>query len=59
MITPDAEGDLEYLPMWAGESCSLVNEIKPAGDIVRDLVRDAEAALAEREPTHDTHRTTT
>lgn len=48
MITPDSEGDLEYLPMWAGESCSLVSEIKPAGDIVRDLVRDAEAALAAR-----------
>lgn len=42
---PDFDGDIEYTPLWAGESCSVVNEIKPAGEIVRDLVRDAEAAL--------------
>jgi len=29
----------------AGESCSVVNDIKPAGEIVRDLVSDANAAL--------------
>lgn len=46
MATTDFEGDIEYVPMWAGESCSVVNDIKPAGDIVRDLVREAEAALA-------------
>jgi len=43
--SPDFDGDIEYTPMWAGESCSVVNDIKPAGEIVRDLVRDAEAAL--------------
>jgi hypothetical protein len=37
--------DIEYPPLWAGESCGVVNDIKPAGEIVRDLVRDAEAAL--------------
>jgi nitronate monooxygenase/enoyl-[acyl-carrier protein] reductase II len=47
MMTPEFEGDPEYAPMWAGESCSVVNDVKPAGVIVRDLVRDAEAALAE------------
>jgi nitronate monooxygenase/enoyl-[acyl-carrier protein] reductase II len=46
MITPDFEGDPDYAPMWAGESCSVVNDIKPAAEIVRDLARDAEAALA-------------
>jgi NAD(P)H-dependent flavin oxidoreductase YrpB (nitropropane dioxygenase family) len=46
MATPDFDGDLDYAPLWAGESCSLVNDIKPAGEIVRGLVRDAEAALA-------------
>ena len=46
MLTPDFAGDPEYAPMWAGESCGLVNEIKPAAEIVRDLVRDAEAALS-------------
>lgn len=39
------EGDVEYAPMWAGESCGVVNDVKPAGEIVRDIVRDAEAAL--------------
>lgn len=49
MVTPDFDGDPEYAPMWAGESCSVVNDVKPAGVIVRDLVREAEAALAEAE----------
>jgi nitronate monooxygenase/enoyl-[acyl-carrier protein] reductase II len=43
---PDFEGDIDYAPLWAGESCSVVNDIKPAGEIVRDLVRDAEASMA-------------
>ena len=42
---PDFDGDIEYAPLWAGESCTVVNDIKPAGEIVRDLVSDAEAAL--------------
>ena len=35
---PDFDGDIEYAPLWAGESCSVVNDVKPAADIVRDLV---------------------
>ena len=46
MITPDFEGELEYAPMWAGESCSVVNDVKPAAEIVRELARDARSALA-------------
>jgi NAD(P)H-dependent flavin oxidoreductase YrpB (nitropropane dioxygenase family) len=42
---PDFDGDIEYAPLWAGESCTVVNDIKPAGEIVRDLVRDAVASL--------------
>jgi hypothetical protein len=45
MATSEFEGDLELAPLWAGESCSVVTDIKPAGEIVRDLVRDATAAL--------------
>lgn len=45
MLPPDFEGDLEAVPMLAGESCSVVTDIKPAAAIVRDLARDAEAAL--------------
>lgn len=47
MLIPDFDGDPEYAPMWAGESCSVVNDVKPAAVIVRDLVREAEAAVAE------------
>jgi NAD(P)H-dependent flavin oxidoreductase YrpB (nitropropane dioxygenase family) len=45
-VPPDFEGDWEYAPLWAGESCSVVNDIKPAGEIVGDLVRGAETALS-------------
>jgi nitronate monooxygenase len=42
---PDFDGDIEYAPLWCGESCSVVNDIKPAAQIVSDLVREAEGAL--------------
>lgn len=45
MPTPSFEGEVEYLPMWAGESVSAVREIKPAGEIVRELVAETEAAF--------------
>jgi nitronate monooxygenase len=38
-------GDMEYNALYAGESCSLVNDIKPAGQIIQDLVREAEEVL--------------
>ncbi len=44
-VQPDFEGDIEYAPLWAGESCSVINDIKPAAEIIRDLVRDALSAL--------------
>ena len=40
------EGDMEYAALYSGQSCSLVNDIKPAAEIVKDLVRGAEAALS-------------
>src|SRR5437588_8381158 len=43
---PDFDGDLDYAPLWAGESVGVVNDILPAGEIVRLLSRDAAAALA-------------
>jgi len=46
MIPPDFDGDPDDAPMWAGESASSVNDIKPAAEIVRQLVREAEAALS-------------
>ena len=35
----------EYIP-FAGQSAALVHEIKPAAEIIRELVAGAEAALA-------------
>jgi NAD(P)H-dependent flavin oxidoreductase YrpB (nitropropane dioxygenase family) len=46
VATADFDGDIEYAPLWAGESCGVVNELKPAAAIVRDLVVDAITALA-------------
>lgn len=37
------EGDLDSSVLYCGESCSLVNEVKPAAEIVRTLAADAEA----------------
>ena len=45
MLTRDFEGDLEYGPLWAGESCSLVHDSRPAAEIVSDLVREAEETI--------------
>lgn len=46
IVPPNFEGDIEYVPMLAGESCGVVNDIKPAAEIVKDLVHEAEVALA-------------
>jgi nitronate monooxygenase len=43
--TPEYTSDLEYLPFWAGQTCSLIHDIKPAGQIVWDIVREAEAVI--------------
>jgi nitronate monooxygenase/enoyl-[acyl-carrier protein] reductase II len=41
----DFDGDMEYAALYAGESCDLVNDVKPAMVIVRDVVREAEEIL--------------
>lgn len=45
MPTPQFTGDLDSISWWAGQSCSLVHDIKPAGQIVRDIVREAEEVI--------------
>ena len=42
---PGFEGDLEQTALYAGESCRLIHDIKPAGQIVRDIVSEAEEIL--------------
>jgi nitronate monooxygenase/enoyl-[acyl-carrier protein] reductase II len=38
-------GDMEQIALYAGESCRLINDIKPAGQIVRDIMREAEEVM--------------
>jgi hypothetical protein len=47
MAEPGFVGDLEYMALYSGELCGLVNDIKPAAKIVRDIVREAEQVAAE------------
>lgn len=47
MPAPGFVGDLEYTALYCGESCSLVNDIRPAAQIVRDMVHEAEQVIAE------------
>lgn len=42
---PGGTADLEHMALYAGESCDLVNDIKPAAQIVRDLMLEANEAL--------------
>lgn len=48
--TPVFDGDIEEAPLWAGMSVGLVREVKPAGEIVRETVREAEEILAGLSP---------
>ena len=42
---PDAEGDIDALSLWAGQSVGLVTKVQPAGDIVREIADEARAIL--------------
>jgi NAD(P)H-dependent flavin oxidoreductase YrpB (nitropropane dioxygenase family) len=42
---PDTEGDIEAMSLWAGQSVGLVSKLQPAGDIVREIMGEAIAAL--------------
>jgi len=44
----DATGDVESMDFLAGQSVGLVQEIKPAAEIVREVVEQAARVLAER-----------
>ena len=46
--TDYTEGQIERLAFYAGQSCSLVNEILPAGEIVRRIVAEASDLIANR-----------
>jgi NAD(P)H-dependent flavin oxidoreductase YrpB (nitropropane dioxygenase family) len=41
----DAEGDIDALPLWAGQSVGLVCKVQPAGDIVREIADEAKSVF--------------
>lgn len=41
-----AKGEGDYYPMYSGQSVGLIRDLPGAGDVVRTLVREAEAELA-------------
>jgi NAD(P)H-dependent flavin oxidoreductase YrpB (nitropropane dioxygenase family) len=43
--TTSFEVDLDRAALWAGMSVGLVRDVKPAGDIVRETVAEAEEIL--------------
>jgi nitronate monooxygenase len=43
-----AAGDFNIAPVWAGEASGLIHDIRPAGEIVREIFEEAEAILRRR-----------
>jgi NAD(P)H-dependent flavin oxidoreductase YrpB (nitropropane dioxygenase family) len=41
----DAEGDIDALSLWAGQSAALVHKRQPAAEIVREIAGEAQAIL--------------
>lgn len=41
-----ARGTGEYFPMWAGQGVGLIHDLPGAGDVVRTIVKEAQAVLA-------------
>jgi NAD(P)H-dependent flavin oxidoreductase YrpB (nitropropane dioxygenase family) len=41
----DLTGSVEAISMWAGQGVSMVKEVRPAGDIVREIVDEAKVVL--------------
>jgi enoyl-[acyl-carrier protein] reductase II len=46
--TPETSGDFEEMCMAVGESAGLVKKIKPAGEIVHEMIDEARRIIAER-----------
>ncbi len=41
----DAEGDIDALSLWAGQSVALIHKVQPAAEIVREIVSEAQTIL--------------
>jgi NAD(P)H-dependent flavin oxidoreductase YrpB (nitropropane dioxygenase family) len=42
---PDAEGDIDALSLWSGQSVGLVSKLQPAREIVREIAEEARLIL--------------
>jgi nitronate monooxygenase/enoyl-[acyl-carrier protein] reductase II len=42
---PDVTADVEQMALYAGQSCSLIDAVQPAAEIVAQVVRDAADAM--------------
>jgi nitronate monooxygenase len=40
-----ARGDLDFAPVWAGEGVDLITELRPAGELVTEIVSEAESVI--------------
>jgi len=45
LATPDVDGDVDAMALFAGQSAGLTGEVSPAADVVGDLVTESEAAI--------------
>jgi len=48
LATPDVEGDIDAMALYAGQSVGLIEEIRPAGDVVSELVTETRDRLTTR-----------
>ena len=46
LIAAEKRGDHDYWLMWFGQSAGLVDAVQPAGDVVREIVAEAERILS-------------
>jgi nitronate monooxygenase len=46
----DAEGDIDALSLWAGQSVGLVSKLQPAAEIVRENSKQADSILQRLSP---------
>ncbi len=46
--TAEATGDIESMALLAGQGAGLVREIKPAGEIIQELIEGARQIITQR-----------
>jgi nitronate monooxygenase len=49
-ITAMQDGDPDNTAVWVGEATGLIRDVRPAGDLLREIADDAERLLTEAAP---------